>query len=201
MDGVEAVSDGPRPVVEHVDDGNSVLDSEGEVEIGPAVAGTVREAADDGRCYHPPVRLGQTEHVVAGTVQFDSRGATWRGGATRVPGTIRDLVDARLAVLDEPARTVVVAGAVVGTFEPSMMRAITEADDALIAAALSAGVRAGLLETTSGSLVFRHAIIREAVLDTAVPHLVEERARAGRAGGGVPGYGNLGAVHGRSAST
>src|SRR5205085_419714 len=53
------------------------------------------------------------------------------------------------------------------------MRGITEADDEQVAAALGAGVRAGLLETTGGAIAFRHAIIREAVLDAAVPHLVD----------------------------
>ena len=116
-------------------------------------------------------------HVVAGTVRVDVDGATWRGGAAKVPGTIRDLVDARLALLDESAHAVVVAGAVVGDFEPLVMRALTDADDAQIAAGLSAGVRAGLLETTGGSIAFRHAIIRDAVLDATVPHLVDTMHR------------------------
>src|SRR5204862_5386107 len=90
---------------------------------------------------------------------------------------IRDLVDARLALLDESARAVVVAGAVVGDFEPLVMRALTDADDAQIAAGLSAGVRAGLIETTGGSIAFRHAIIRDAVLDATVPHLVDTMHR------------------------
>ncbi|MEP6661152.1 MAG: AAA family ATPase [Acidimicrobiales bacterium] len=112
-------------------------------------------------------------HVLAGTVRLDDGGATWRGGASKVPGTIRDLVDARLALLNQAERDVVVAGAVVGDFEPILMRALTDAGDAELAATLSAGIRAGLLETTGGSISFRHAIIREAVLDATVPHLVD----------------------------
>ena len=112
-------------------------------------------------------------HVRAGTVLLDGDGATWRGGAAQVPGTIRDLLDARLALLDLAHREVVVAGAVAGDFDPAVMRALTEADDGQVAAALSAGVRAGLLETTGGAITFRHAIIREAVLDATVPHLVD----------------------------
>ena len=44
------------------------VDGEREVEIGPAVAGTRRQPTDDGRCHHASIRLGQPEHVVAGTV-------------------------------------------------------------------------------------------------------------------------------------
>ena len=127
-------------------------------------------------------------HVRMGTVHVDDAGATWRGGARKVPGTIRDLVDTRLALLDQPEREVVVAGAVVGDFDPVVMRAVADADDARIADALAAGVRAGLLETSGGSTAFRHAIIREAVLDTTVPHLVDamhRRAVAALSGEGV----------------
>ena len=68
MNGVEPGGDRPRPVLEYLVDGDAVVDGEGEVEIGPAVAGAVCESADDGRCDHARVRLGQPEHVVAGAV-------------------------------------------------------------------------------------------------------------------------------------
>src|SRR5947207_2807949 len=97
-----------------------------------------------------------------------------RPASTASPSSARY---ARLALLDESARAVVVAGAVVGDFEPLVMRALTDADDAQIAAGLSAGVRAGLIETTGGSIAFRHAIIRDAVLDATVPHLVDTMHR------------------------
>src|SRR5437764_6409813 len=116
-------------------------------------------------------------HVEAGTVVVEAAGTTWRGDAGRVPGTIRALVDARLARLPSADRDVIVAGAVVGDFDPAMVRAVTEAADGLIAGALAAGVRAGLLESVSGAMVFRHAVIREAVLDAAVPHLVDTMHR------------------------
>ena len=68
MDAAEPVGDGSRPVLQHGGEGDAVLDGEGEVEVGPAVAASVGETADDGRCDHPRVRLGQPEHVVAGAV-------------------------------------------------------------------------------------------------------------------------------------
>ena len=62
-------------------------------------------------------------HVRVGTVHVVAGGATWRGGANEVPGSIRDLVEARLAMLDAVERDIVVAGAVVGDFDPVAMRA------------------------------------------------------------------------------
>ncbi|HEY7104873.1 MAG TPA: AAA family ATPase [Acidimicrobiia bacterium] len=114
-------------------------------------------------------------HVLAGTVRLDAETgtATWRGGAADVPSTIRDLVDARLATLDDADRDVVVAGAVVGDFDPVVMRAVTRVGDEQISAALVAGATAGLLETGGGDVAFRHAIIREAVLDATVPHRLD----------------------------
>ena len=45
--------------------------------------------------------------------------------------------------------------------------------------AVTGGIRVGLLETTGGTIGFRHAIIREAVLDATVPH-VDRRAAPSR---------------------
>jgi DNA-binding CsgD family transcriptional regulator/tetratricopeptide (TPR) repeat protein len=130
-------------------------------------------------------------HVDAGTVVLDDDGAVWRGGAAKVPGTIRDLVEARLSLVAERERLVVVAGAVLGDFDPVVMRVVAEADDLLLANALTAGVRVGLLETIGGSTVFRHAIVREAVLDVTIPHLVDTMHR--RAAAALSGADALGA--------
>jgi DNA-binding CsgD family transcriptional regulator/tetratricopeptide (TPR) repeat protein len=116
-------------------------------------------------------------HVSAGTITVDASGATWHGGAANVPGTIRDLVGARLAALTERERDVLVAGAVIGDFEPTLMRAVTGATDDVIADALAAGMQAGVLETVDGAIAFRHAIVREAVLASAVPHVVDSLHR------------------------
>ena len=116
-------------------------------------------------------------HVVAGTVVVADGKVTWHGGAGRVPGSIRDLVDARMDLLDPTEREIVLAGAVVADFDPAMMRAVACADDAQIAAALTAGARAGLLETSGGTVGFRHMIIRDALLDGAIPHLVDTMHR------------------------
>ena len=60
----------PRPLLEDVVDGRSVVDGEGEVEVGPAVARTVREAADHSGGDHARIGLGHAEHVVAHAVSI-----------------------------------------------------------------------------------------------------------------------------------
>src|SRR5215475_8398784 len=112
-------------------------------------------------------------HVSAGTVWVSGGRATWQGGAARVPGSVRELVRASLARLAEVQQVVLVAGAVLGDFDPGLMRALSRQDDATISAALAAGRSCGLLEMASGSTSYRHGLLRDAVLDIAVPHLVD----------------------------
>ena len=116
-------------------------------------------------------------HVRAGTVKVQEGVTVWREGNATVPRTIRELTEARLASLDTTQRRVIVAGAVVGDFDAALMVAVAEADDAVVSDALAAGMRAGLLETSGGVMTFRHAIIRDAVLDATVPHLVDTMHR------------------------
>jgi hypothetical protein len=68
VDGVELGRDLARPVPENVVDGHGVVDGEREVEIGPAVAGALRQPADDRRGDYARIGLRQAEHVVASTV-------------------------------------------------------------------------------------------------------------------------------------
>jgi hypothetical protein len=49
---------------------------------------------------------------------------------------------------------------------------VTGTDERAVAEALRGGVDAGLLTTSAGVIGFRHDIIREAILDTAVPQIV-----------------------------
>ncbi len=116
-------------------------------------------------------------HARAGTIVVGEAGGVWRWGVANVPKTVRELAEARLNLVDHRQRAILVAGAVVGDFEPSLMSAVSEEDDAAISDALAAGVRVGLLEYSSGVMAFRHAIIREAVLEATVPHLVDTMHR------------------------
>ena len=68
MDAVEVGGDPPRPVTEDVVERHRVRDGEREVEVGPTVAGTVREPAHD-RCRdHTRIGLCQREHVLADAI-------------------------------------------------------------------------------------------------------------------------------------
>ena len=60
-------------------------------------------------------------YVRSGSVSVGDHGSTWRGGCSSVPRTTRELVEARLERLGRAQREVIVAGAVVGDFEPSLM--------------------------------------------------------------------------------
>src|SRR5215467_10915075 len=116
-------------------------------------------------------------HVSAGTVSVSGGRATWQGGAAKVPGSVRELVSVRLVRLAEADQVVLVAGAVLGDFDPGLIRALSRQDDATISAALAAGRSCGLLEMADGSTSYRHGLLRDAVLDIAVPHLVDTMHR------------------------
>lgn len=111
-------------------------------------------------------------HLVAGTVDRSEGGAVWRGGAIAVPRTVREMVEARLSRLRRLDADVLVAGAVVGDFDASLLAAVVP-DATNVADALADGIRVGLLETTGGAIGFRHAIIRDAVLSATVPHVID----------------------------
>jgi DNA-binding NarL/FixJ family response regulator len=110
-------------------------------------------------------------HLRAGSVEVDATGTKFRAGAITVPKTVREMVEARLERMSGVHRDAIIAGAVIGDFDPELMAAVV-ADPTTVAGALDAGRRAGLLEMTAASVVFRHAIIRDAVLETAVPPTV-----------------------------
>ena len=114
-------------------------------------------------------------HVRAGTVEVRRRSdhvARWR--RHRAQDHPRARRCSSRAVSTRSTGDVVVAGAVVGDFEPALMRRGRRGRRCASSATRSRrGVRAGLLETSGGVIAFRHAIIREAVLDATVPHVVD----------------------------
>ena len=111
-------------------------------------------------------------HLSAGSVQMSNGEMIWRGGMASVPRTVREMVSARLDRLTPGGREVLAAGAVAGDFDPALMTAVTAAAADEVSAAVVAGINAGLLETTGGAVAFRHAVIREAVVETTVPHVI-----------------------------
>jgi DNA-binding CsgD family transcriptional regulator len=87
--------------------------------------------------------------------------------AAGVPVSIRDALLARLSRLATPARAVLEAAALCGPrVDPWLVeRVVPQAP-----ASLDACVDAGLLSTERNQLMFRHELVREAVLDTLPAH-------------------------------
>lgn len=111
-------------------------------------------------------------HLRSGAIELDDRGAHFRGAAVVVPPTIAAMVARRLDRLTTAQREAVIAGAVLADFEPSLLTAAAGQAPEAVHAAVAAAVDAGLLESIAGEIDFRHAVIRDAVLDTALPHTV-----------------------------
>jgi DNA-binding CsgD family transcriptional regulator/tetratricopeptide (TPR) repeat protein len=109
-------------------------------------------------------------HLRAGTMEVGERGVHWRGGTALVSRTVRDMVDVRLERLPTSQRDVVTAGAVLGDFESDLLAAVAQQPHATVVDAVAAATNAGVLETVGGSVAFRHALIREAVLEGAFPY-------------------------------
>jgi ATP/maltotriose-dependent transcriptional regulator MalT len=116
-------------------------------------------------------------HLRAGSLDVRADGAFWRGGTLAVPRTIRDMVDGRLGRLPRAEQDVLLAAAVTGDFTTELLMAVAEVDAPTVANAATAGVNVGLLETTGGAIGYRHAVIRDAVLDGALPQRVTEMHR------------------------
>lgn len=83
------------------------------------------------------------------------------------PGPLRyaEIVSRRLAALDQTAREVVTAAAVLGNeLDAALLAAVTGLPDGLLTAALGAAARNMLLIPAGNLLAFRHALTRELVL-------------------------------------
>jgi DNA-binding CsgD family transcriptional regulator/tetratricopeptide (TPR) repeat protein len=125
-------------------------------------------------------------HIRARSVVIEAGSANWRGGPVTLTRSVRGMVTARLERLPHRFRDVLLALAVAGVPEPpALIPAVAAADDGTVTQALRSGVEAGLLATSAGVIGFRHAIIREAVVDAAIPQVVaamHRRAVAALAG-------------------
>jgi DNA-binding CsgD family transcriptional regulator len=86
-----------------------------------------------------------------------------------VPPSFAALVRERLDGLSGADRRMLTAAAVLGSVEPELLSATTGADEDDVLAALRAGSEARLLTTTGVTLVWRHALTREAVQSTLLP--------------------------------
>jgi DNA-binding CsgD family transcriptional regulator/tetratricopeptide (TPR) repeat protein len=126
---------------------------------------------DAGGSDHPAA-----EHFVGGPI------------ADRIPLSYREVVRKRLGNLDERARAVTFAAAIVGrNFDPRLLPPITALSEEEVTAGLKAAIRSNVLTTSgdhfAGAYGFRHALARESVLAELLP---DERARlSGRAAGAI----------------
>jgi DNA-binding CsgD family transcriptional regulator len=112
-------------------------------------------------------------HLRGGSVVIEGGHARWRGGPLALPQSVRGMVAARLEQLPSPERDVLLALAVIGVPEPpGLLPAVAGSGDRAVTEALRHGVDAGLLATSAGVIGFRHDIIREAIIDTAIPQVV-----------------------------
>jgi DNA-binding CsgD family transcriptional regulator len=110
-------------------------------------------------------------HLRAGSVVIDAGTAVWRGAVRVVPESVRGMVGARLAWLAPTCREVLVASAVLGAAEPvGLVARVAAVDEQTVVDACRHGIDSGLLAARSGAVGFRHEVIREAVLDTSLPH-------------------------------
>lgn len=91
-------------------------------------------------------------------------------GPVPVPPTLAGMIARRGASLDERARLVVQAAAILGT-EPdwTLLAAMTGQDEPAVLRALRAATGAGLLVPDGARLRWRHALTRDAVLATLLP--------------------------------
>jgi tetratricopeptide (TPR) repeat protein len=109
-------------------------------------------------------------HLRAGSIAVDDRGVHWRGGVAAVPQTVTDLVQARLEPLGAAGVEVLTAGAIAGELDLALLASMTDRPSDAIERAITGAVDAGLLEADRGVIDFRHAVLREAVLELTLPH-------------------------------
>ncbi|MCY1136492.1 AAA family ATPase [Actinoplanes sp. Pm04-4] len=87
-----------------------------------------------------------------------------------VPALLRDVLVARLQGLDEAAREILGAAAVLGqAADPWPLAAIVQAEEDTITAALQQARAAGLLHQREGRLWFRHTLARQVVHELLPP--------------------------------
>ncbi len=85
----------------------------------------------------------------------------------RVPPLLRQIIEGRLARLDEGVRELLQIAAVIGQFVPlELWQAVSDARDEVLVAAIDQGQAAYLIEEMAdGSYRFRHALLREALYE------------------------------------
>jgi DNA-binding CsgD family transcriptional regulator/tetratricopeptide (TPR) repeat protein len=124
-------------------------------------------------------------HVRSGALHVDEKGASWRGGAGAVPANIAEMARARLDRLPPEQRGVIITAAVLEDFDATLLAQVAATTPSVVGDAISSAVDVGLVEAIGGTTDFRHAVVREGVVASALPHQVvslHQRAVVARAG-------------------
>ncbi|HEY2692872.1 MAG TPA: AAA family ATPase [Streptosporangiaceae bacterium] len=126
------------------------------------------------------------EEVLAGLIgagALRERDGRWNASdlaGSALPATFADAVRRRLDAVDDDARQVLGAAAVLGRrFDWALLSRVTGLPDAAVVAALRRGVALQLVAADRDTFRFRHALTQEAVLAGLLPP--ERAALAGRA--------------------
>ncbi|MEP7047460.1 MAG: AAA family ATPase, partial [Ilumatobacteraceae bacterium] len=116
------------------------------------------------------------EEVLAGLVaagQLINDGSGWQLTSALEPrstSSIAESVEQRLQPMTPAARSMLAAAAVMGRrFDWELLGAITELDEATVNESLRAGVTQQLIVVEGGGFTFRHALIRQSVLERLLP--------------------------------
>ncbi|HEX5164416.1 MAG TPA: LuxR C-terminal-related transcriptional regulator, partial [Thermomicrobiales bacterium] len=89
-------------------------------------------------------------------------------GRTQIPALLQQVIEARLARLDETTQRLLEVAAVIGQDVPlQLWSVVAEADDASLAQAIEDAVAAGLLTVSDGGTILRftHALLRETIYE------------------------------------
>ena len=116
-------------------------------------------------------------YLATGDLVVANGTVTWSPGAAAVvPPTIVQSVRRRLAPLSAPARAVLGAGAVLGTFDEPLLSTVAAVDRQTATEAIEEAISAGLL-TSGEAIAFRHALVMDATAEALVPSRKEELHR------------------------
>jgi predicted ATPase len=148
-------------------------------ELVVATLGLTRAAPKDlvaalaDRCEGNPFYLEEMLKALAEAGTLARRDGSWqhdgRIADLAVPASVRDVVQARLALLPRGARVVLQVAAVIGTsFDLALLQQSSAMTDERLTSALRAAVEGQFVEEVSDAAIdhfrFRHALTREAVL-------------------------------------
>jgi DNA-binding CsgD family transcriptional regulator len=127
----------------------------------------------------PPTEIERITHDAGGNPLFVEE-LVAAASSTGIPPSLRDLMLARFSLLDDDARHLTRIAAVIGAHAPRawLVRAADLAPDRARAAARAAAEAGVLVADEAGGYEFRHALLRQAVLDDLLPDDLVELHRA-----------------------